>query len=633
MHNRSLLIITLLLSSVVSFAQTEKYKITVSYAASLMATTDVFVFSAGGNRTVTISKGQTVAVFDHRFSAGESYSIVQTSGPRTCNLSSETRSGTITNHDIYISADCGFPPLTLMSINVSGVESGETFAFADNFGRRFSTPFSTTANLGGFPTGDVYSVTQTSGPRPCRMSQNQGTVPTSRTTVLADCRKPAGPTTPPPPATPPATTPPATRLGSPELVSRSADGKTTGTFYESLDPVIGGRGSDDGRYIAFVYSGTGLAGATGRKRQIIWRDLKTGDTRLISKGVDGSNGNGDSFAPAISEDGQSVAFESYATNLVPIDTNGVRDIFVWNARTNVTTAVSTGPGEIETNAESLEPTINGDGTIIAFSSGASNLAPGVDGINTINVFIKKVGSGAGPILVSKDPKTGKGVGGSRPSISADGTKLAFYSYSSKLDPNDNNNLWDIFVWSGSPRVKRISLTSTSGERDQGTESASRVVKPTISGDGRVVTFSTTATNVFPGDTNKMQDAFVADANGGMVVPLSVTSGGYGNGDSPVEQGGRIAISHTGEQIVFTTNATNLGGNIVMQDISGLNAQPQREGTAQSEAAVQTLRVISNENAIGTPAISPGGRCVVFGSSGKLDKRFPSSGIFVRCLER
>ena len=125
---------------------------------------------------------------------------------------------------------------------------------------------------------------------------------------------------------------------------------------------------EEGRYVAFVSSAIGLGGSLGKKRQIIWRDRNSGETRLVSIGMNGAEGNGDSFAPSMSADGQSVAFESYATNLVPIDKNNVRDIFVWNARTNTVTAVSTGPGEIETNAESFDPSISGDGTLVAFSS-------------------------------------------------------------------------------------------------------------------------------------------------------------------------------------------------------------------------------------------------------------------------
>ena len=327
--------------------------------------------------------------------------------------------------------------------------------------------------------------------------------------------------------------------------------------------------------------------------------------------MNGVEGNGDSFAPSISADGQSVAFESYATNLVPIDTNGVRDIFVWNARTNTVTAVSTGPGEIETNAESFGPVISGDGSLIAFSSGASNLAPGVAGINTINVYLKRVGSGAGPILISADPKTKKGVGGSNPSISDDGAKIAFYSVASALAPGDRNGLGDIYLYDAQGMdVKRLSITAAGGERDQGNESSSRVIAPSISGDGNFVAFATTASNMVPGDTNKVQDVFVVNTATGEVKRASVgPNGQQGNADSPAEQGEKVAISYDGSWVAFSTNASNLGGGIISANV-----------------ATGETRVVCREKG-SRPAISRNGGYVVFGSGTRLDSRYGSSGIF------
>jgi Tol biopolymer transport system component len=401
-----------------------------------------------------------------------------------------------------------------------------------------------------------------------------------------------------------------------ELLSRSTDSVKFGTFYESSAPVVGGDFAEEGRYIAFVSSAVGLGGSLGKKRQILWRDRNSGETKLVSVGMNRAEGNGDSFAPAISADGQSVAFESYATNLVPVDTNGVRDIFVWNAKTGVVTAVSTGAGEIETNSESYEPVISGDGTLVAFSSSADNLAPGVSGINTVNVYLKKVGSGQAPILISADPKTKKGVGGSNPSISDDGSRIAFYSFASTLVENDKNNLWDIFLYdSNNPKLKRLSLTSSAAERDQGTESASRVVAPSISGNGYFVAFATTATNMVSGDTNKLQDVFVVNVESGEVKRVSTGANGeQGNADSPRTQGEKIAISFDGSWVAFSTSAANLGGEVISKNIT--NGE---------------IRIIASDQkqGVGRPAISRNGGYVIFGSGTRLDGRYQSSGIFAR----
>lgn len=400
-----------------------------------------------------------------------------------------------------------------------------------------------------------------------------------------------------------------------EMITLSTDKTKFGTFYESTAPVVGGDFVEEGRYVAFVSSAVGLGGSLGKKRQVFWRDRNSGETKLVSVGLNGGEGNGDSSAPSISADGQSVAFESYATNLVPIDTNNVRDVFVWNTKTNTVIAVSTGAGEIETNAESYEPTISGDGSLVAFSSGASNLAPGVGGVNTVNVYLKRVGSGQAPVLITADPKTKKGVGGSKPSISDDGSKIAFYSFASSLVDDDKNGLWDIFLYdSQSPKLKRLSQTGSGTERDQGTESTSRVVAPSISGNGQFVAFSTTATNLVAGDTNKVQDVCVVKVDSGEVKRVSTGANGeQGNADSPVGQGEKIAISFDGRWVAFSTSAANLGGNIILKNvISG------------------EIRVISpGSNSIGQPAISRNGGYVVFGAGARLDSRFPSSGIFAK----
>jgi hypothetical protein len=587
-------------------SQTAQNRLGLSYASSLYSNKEQFEFSIGSEKVV-LNSANPIVYFNKRFSVGENYQVAQTSGARTCNFL-DAKTGKFAGQDKVLIVDCGLPPLSYFKLEVKGIEQGETFKFTDNYRRTLYTPFSTTANLGAYPQGDDYSITQIDGPRQCRMTLNQGVVPAAPVIVKADCSKT-------PLETPPTTT---NSFKEFELVSRSSDDKSFGTFYDSSAVVIGGTGADEGRYVAFVSSARSLAGAGGKYRQIIWRDRKTGEMRLVSRGTGGAEGDKDSFAPAISADGKKVAFESYATNLVPIDTNQVRDVFVWNYDTDTVTAVSENRG-IETNAEAYEPTISGDGNLIAFSSSASNLTPGVDGTSTVNVYLRDMRTGA-VTLISKQEKTGKGGGGSRPSISEDGSRIAFYNYF-PLTEEDKNNLWDIYVWqSGAPKLRRITKTAAGGEKDQGAESASRVVAPTISGDGRYVAFSTTATNMVAGDPAKFQDAFLAEISSGRITLLSAANGAFGDGDSPVEQGEHIALTSNGGQAVFTTKAKNLSGSLVLAAVTeGLSLRPVLP------QMIDDGRVI-----FGVPSISQTGKCIAFGSNAKLDKRFSSSGIFVTC---
>src|SRR5207247_7550333 len=89
----------------------------------------------------------------------------------------------------------------------------------------------------------------------------------------------------------------------------------------------------------------------------------------------GNEGNGGSGGPAISADGRFVAFASYASNLVPGDTNGDADVFVHDRQTGTTERVSVDSAGNEGNGGSGSRAISADGRVVAFASSASNLVP------------------------------------------------------------------------------------------------------------------------------------------------------------------------------------------------------------------------------------------------------------------
>ncbi len=399
-------------------------------------------------------------------------------------------------------------------------------------------------------------------------------------------------------------------------VSRSSDDKSFSTFYETYDPSIGGNAEEEGRYVAFVSASAGFAGSTGKHRQIFWRDRNTGITKLISAAPNGEEGNGDSYAPAISGDGESVAFESFSSNLVESDKGGFRDIFVWHSATNQIETVSMGANGVEADAESYEASVSGDGNQIAFTSNASNISAIKKGTSNNNVFLRNIQNDV-TVMISVDPESKTGGGGSRPSISSEGNRIAFYSHTATLVKNDNNGFWDIFLWEkDQPKLKRISLTAEHKERNQGSESANRIVVPAISGDGQFIAYTTTADNMVHGDINNLQDVLVYDIAKDSTVIASINSDGKpGDADSPIEQGEKIAISFDGKWVAFSTKATNLGvpaSNILMRNmLTGEN------------------RVVSSVagSSVGRPSMSRSGNYVVFGIGGQLDSRFPSSGIF------
>jgi len=401
-----------------------------------------------------------------------------------------------------------------------------------------------------------------------------------------------------------------------DLITRSSNDAGFSSFYESSDAAVGGNPGEEGRYVAFISSAAGFASNTGKYRQVFWRDRNTGISKLISTAINGEAGNGDCYAVAISGDGKSVAFESHASNLVTADKNGVKDIFIWHSVSDKIERVSMGNNNTDANAESYEPSVSGDGNLVAFTSTASNISATEKGTSNNNVFLRDMQLGT-TIMISTDRASKKGGGGSNASISYDGKRVAFYSHTSTLVSDDKNGLWDIFLWEqNTPQLKRISLTADGKERNQGIESANRVVAPSISGNGRYIAFSTTASNMVPGDANGFQDVFIYDTQTNSTVIASTAADGKpGNADSPIGQGEKIAISFDGNYMAYSTNASNLGApaaNIVLYDM-----------TVKKNKAVSSI----TGSSVGRAVMSYSGSYVIFGIGAKLDTRFSSSGIF------
>ena len=82
---------------------------------------------------------------------------------------------------------------------------------------------------------------------------------------------------------------------------------------------------------------------------------------------DVSGGSGLSEDPVVSANGRFVAFQSYAFDLSPIDTNGRYDVFVRDLETGTTTLASVNlAGTASGNGDSQKPVISADGRYVAF---------------------------------------------------------------------------------------------------------------------------------------------------------------------------------------------------------------------------------------------------------------------------
>src|SRR5512139_932176 len=167
----------------------------------------------------------------------------------------------------------------------------------------------------------------------------------------------------------------------------------------------------------------------------------------------------------------------------------------------------------------------------------------------------EVQSGVGDLeLVSVDGSEAQATNSSsNAAISGDGRYVVFQSIATHLVPNDFNSREDIFV-----RDRLTGDTSRLNLSDSLSETNNVSSDPSISADGRYVTFGSLATNLVGGDTNSVQDIFVRDRQTNTTTRVSVATGG-----SQANYPGssyRPSISADGRFVAFDSVATNLVGS-------------------------------------------------------------------------
>jgi len=309
--------------------------------------------------------------------------------------------------------------------------------------------------------------------------------------------------------------------------------------------------SAGGRFVAFCSQASNLVpGDTNVNWDVFVHDRQTGTTERVSVSSAGAQGIGTSWGCSISTDGRFVAFESFASNLVPGDTNLSPDIFVHDRQTGVTERVSVSSVGAQGDWNSCFPSISPDGRFVAFLSDASNLVPGdTNGVRDVFVRDRQSGTTERVNLSSTgEQAVGGSWGSSDPSISADGRFVAFESDANNIVPGDTNGRADVFVRDRRTGVtERVSVSSAAAQGNW--ESAG----PSISAGGRFVAFESFATNLVPGDANGRYDVFVHDRQTGVTELVSISSeGAQGNGSSVSR-----SISADGRFVAFNSYASNL----------------------------------------------------------------------------
>jgi Tol biopolymer transport system component len=332
-----------------------------------------------------------------------------------------------------------------------------------------------------------------------------------------------------------------------EIASVSTTGEPAGGCYDASV-------NADGRFVAFASPSSNLVPGDTGWSDVFVRDRLNGTTERVSVSSTGQQGNGPSGSTSISADGRFVAFTSDATNLVPGDTNGCTDIFVHDRLTHITERVSISSAGEQNNADSLSPTISGDGRFVSFPSVGSTLVPGdtnrrapSDYSSGMDVFVHDRQTGT----TERVSVSSTGTQAQRPcygaAINASGRFVAFSSDDEFLAPGPAG--WrDVYVRDRqTATTQRVSLSSS------GQPSPGQCGQVSISADGRFVAFDADSWLLVPNDQNDVTDVFVHDRATGITEIVSVGAAG--------EQGNYFsfspAISADGRCVAFLSWASNL----------------------------------------------------------------------------
>lgn len=226
--------------------------------------------------------------------------------------------------------------------------------------------------------------------------------------------------------------------GSTQRVSVAASGAEGNR--DSFAPSISG----DGGFVAFSsYADNLVSWDYNLTSDVFVRDLAAAATERVSVDSWGAECDGDCHYPSMSFDGKVVAFAGDATNLVIDDFNETYDVFLRDRVNGITERVSVASGGVEANGHCFDPALSWDGTRVVFTAWADNLVAS-DASKAQDVFVHDRASGltfaasvnCGGVVVDE---------GSEPSISGDGQVIAFSSWSDNLIAGDANEQQDAYV--------------------------------------------------------------------------------------------------------------------------------------------------------------------------------------------
>lgn len=284
--------------------------------------------------------------------------------------------------------------------------------------------------------------------------------------------------------------------------------------------------SDDGTLVCFTSTATNLVpNDTNGVGDVFVRDLVAGTTERVSVDANGAEADGYSWG-AISADGRCVVLTSFATNLVPADSNGAGDVFLKDLVTGAVTLVSVDSNGLQGDGLSQSGRLSADGRIVVFNSYASNLVPG-DTNGSGDGFIRDLAAGTTTRVTVGTGGVQMNQGGSVDGMSADGRWFVVSTASDNLIATDTNQVFDVYVRDALLDATELASCSRTGEigNDNPSLHSRGTLDASMSADGRFVTMISWATNLVSNDTNDSADAFLRDLS----INIAASWNNYGAG--------------------------------------------------------------------------------------------------------
>ena len=316
---------------------------------------------------------------------------------------------------------------------------------------------------------------------------------------------------------------------------------------------------------------------------VFLRDIWTGEIVYVSRNYS-SNSNviyqsktGSSENPVVTVDGSVIAYESYAVDLVPNDLNNVKDIFVFDRSTSITTRANlpdlVNPSAVTTieqqaiGGDSSNPSVCHDGSFIAFQSQAKNLV--VPPVSTTfpyyNIYVRDVANmrtyrvsvGANSTSSSVQETDGNSI---NPTISQDCNYVVFESLATNLVNGDNNAASDVFRYN--IQTKTLELISSTYKSGSNSTANGESYGAAVSADGQVVAFTSVASDIVNPALEKSKPnagtlyIFMRNMSsvGGFVRRVSIDHHTWNqpNGNSQF-----AALDNSGRFVSYSSQASNL----------------------------------------------------------------------------